>query len=106
MSPDLYPNWASPTARLTDTVVFPTPPFPDPTAIRFLTPGMGSLGIWPGWLGVIASIVTAGIRSCGTIRGKMLRFTAVCLLLSAGGVSAADKPNPQIQELQRDVAQL
>src|ERR1700687_1861577 len=42
--PALYPNEASPTARLTDTVVFPTPPFPEPTAIRFLTPGIGSFG--------------------------------------------------------------
>jgi hypothetical protein len=44
----LYPSDASPTARFTATVVFPTPPFPEPTAIRFFTPGMGILGIWPG----------------------------------------------------------
>src|SRR5579864_6031167 len=44
-------------ARFTATVVFPTPPFPEPTAIRFLTPGMGVLGGMPGWLGVIATIV-------------------------------------------------
>src|ERR1019366_1798367 len=49
--PVLWPNAARPTARLTATVVLPTPPFPDPTAIRCLTPGIGSLGIWPGWLG-------------------------------------------------------
>src|SRR5262245_40624914 len=30
--------------RFTETVVFPTPPFPDPTATRFLTPGIGSFG--------------------------------------------------------------
>src|SRR5580698_447877 len=30
-------------ARLTETVVFPTPPLPLPTAMMFLTPGMGSL---------------------------------------------------------------
>src|SRR5580693_7214382 len=31
-------------ARFTATVVLPTPPFPLPTAIRFLTPAMGSFG--------------------------------------------------------------
>src|ERR1019366_4258329 len=51
--PTLWPSAARPTARLTATVVLPTPPFPDPTAIRFLTPGIGSLGNWPGWLGDI-----------------------------------------------------
>ena len=32
--------------------------------------------------------------------------TIGCILLSAIALAAADKPNPQIQELQRDVAQL
>src|ERR1700693_1847844 len=31
-------------ARFTETVVFPTPPFPEPTANRFLTPVIGSFG--------------------------------------------------------------
>src|SRR5215471_11394243 len=51
--PTLWPSDASATARLTETVVLPTPPLPEPTAIRFVTPGMGSLGGCPGWLGVI-----------------------------------------------------
>src|SRR5580704_15562185 len=59
--PALYPSDASPTARFTATVVFPTPPFPEPTAIRFLTPGIGILGIWPGWFGVISSIVAGRV---------------------------------------------
>jgi len=58
MRPVLYPNDASPTARFTATVVLPTPPFPEPTAIRFLHAAMGSLGMGAGWLGVIDTIVT------------------------------------------------
>src|SRR6185312_12232882 len=42
--PVLYPRCASAIARFTETVVFPTPPLPLPTAIRFFTPGMGSFG--------------------------------------------------------------
>ena len=45
---DLVAQRARAIARFTETVVLPTPPLPDPTAIRFLTPGIGSLGIWPG----------------------------------------------------------
>ncbi len=36
------PLWASATARLTATVVLPTPPFPAPTAMMFLTPSTGA----------------------------------------------------------------
>src|SRR5215470_17147912 len=53
MRPTVWPSFASEMARFTETVVLPTPPLPEPTAIRFLTPGMGSLGGCPGWLGVI-----------------------------------------------------
>src|SRR5437899_12012064 len=53
MMPTAWPSFASEMARFTETVVLPTPPLPEPTAIRFLTPGMGSLGGCPGWLGVI-----------------------------------------------------
>src|SRR6476620_5125474 len=38
-SPTLAPAWASATARLTLTVLLPTPPLPDPTAMTFLTFG-------------------------------------------------------------------
>src|SRR6185295_15005001 len=58
MSPTLYPSAASATARFTETVVLPTPPLPEPTAIRFCTPGIGSLGCGLGWLGLIWSILT------------------------------------------------
>src|SRR6185436_2906972 len=37
------PFFESATARLTETVVLPTPPLPAPTAITFLTPGSGGL---------------------------------------------------------------
>ena len=43
MSASRRPTWApsraSDTARLVDTVLLPTPPLPDATASRFLTPG-------------------------------------------------------------------
>ena len=39
--PTRLPQRASANARFTDTVVFPTPPFPAPTAITFFTPGIG-----------------------------------------------------------------
>ena len=57
-SPVLWPSAASEIARFTETVVLPTPPFPEPTAIRFFTPGIGTLGsCCAGWLAVIDSIV-------------------------------------------------
>ena len=37
--PTLLPHFASAIARLTATVVLPTPPLPAPTAMTFLTPG-------------------------------------------------------------------
>ena len=47
MSPSItatrLPNWLSAIARLTATVVFPTPPLPAPTAMMFLTPGTAAL---------------------------------------------------------------
>ena len=39
--PDLLPHFASASARLTATVVLPTPPLPAPTAMTFFTPGIG-----------------------------------------------------------------
>src|SRR4051794_23873661 len=36
----------------------------------------------------------------------MLRTSAIFFVAAAGGLCAADKPNREIQELQRDVAQL
>src|SRR5579863_1209435 len=39
--PTLWPSFCSASARLTATVVLPTPPLPEATATRFLTPGMG-----------------------------------------------------------------
>ena len=41
MMPTLLPHLASAIARLTATVVLPTPPLPAPTAMTFLTPGIG-----------------------------------------------------------------
>src|ERR1700726_276554 len=38
---------ASEIARLTATVVLPTPPFPLATATRFFTPAMGIFSGWP-----------------------------------------------------------
>src|ERR1700730_8862746 len=38
---------ASEIARLTATVVLPTPPFPLATATRFFTPAMGIFSAWP-----------------------------------------------------------
>src|SRR6267143_598542 len=39
MMPTLLPHCDSASARLTATVVLPTPPLPAPTAMMFLTPG-------------------------------------------------------------------
>ena len=41
MMPTLLPHFASAIARLTATVVLPTPPLPAPTAMTFFTPGIG-----------------------------------------------------------------
>ena len=46
-SPTEAPDWASATARLTLTVLLPTPPLPDATAMMFLTPGT-SCSAWRG----------------------------------------------------------
>ena len=43
-TPTRAPIRASASARFTETVVFPTPPLPAPTAITFFTPGSGG---WP-----------------------------------------------------------
>src|SRR5262245_58173495 len=42
-TPTRAPLFDSATARLTETVVLPTPPFPAPTAMTFFTPGNGGL---------------------------------------------------------------
>ena len=51
MSPSIIatrlPNWLSAIARLTATVVLPTPPLPAPTAMMFFTPGTGVLPMSP-----------------------------------------------------------
>src|SRR4029077_9099051 len=40
-NPTLYPSLDNPIARLTASVVFPTPPLPEPTAMIAPTPGRG-----------------------------------------------------------------
>ena len=45
--PTEAPAWASATARFTLTVLLPTPPLPDTTAMMFLTPGR-SCWAWAG----------------------------------------------------------
>src|SRR5438552_3685271 len=47
-SPILWPSFSSARARLTATVVLPTPPLPLATATRFFTPGMG----WRSGIGI------------------------------------------------------
>ena len=44
MMPTRLPHFASAIARLTATVVLPTPPLPAPTAMMFFTPGTGCRG--------------------------------------------------------------
>src|SRR5882724_3845110 len=63
--------------RFTATVVFPTPPLPEPTAIRLRTPGIGSLGGAPGAFGLIEPIVAFYSRSFAFIRGPYLFFAIV-----------------------------
>src|SRR4029079_2671251 len=46
--PPAAPAWANATARLTLTVLLPTPPLPDATARMFFTPGT-SCSDWRGW---------------------------------------------------------
>ncbi len=54
------PRRCSAMARLTATVVLPTPPFPLATAIKFFTPGIGGLAGWgggvPGGIGGIRDL--------------------------------------------------
>src|SRR5579863_8861715 len=50
ISPTLWPSFERAMARLTATVVLPTPPLPEPMATILETPGMaigeGMLGAW------------------------------------------------------------
>src|SRR5207249_9266241 len=43
--PTLHPRFASATATLAETVLFPTPPLPEPTRTTFFTEGTRSLGL-------------------------------------------------------------
>src|SRR5215469_2058245 len=61
MRPALNPSEASATARFTETVVLPTPPLPEPTATRCLTPAIGSFG-GMGWFAVISTILAICIH--------------------------------------------
>src|SRR5450755_4847393 len=49
-------------ARFTETVVFPTPPLPDPTAIKFFTPAIGNFGA--SACGPITSDRSTGSGAC------------------------------------------
>src|SRR6188768_3669728 len=64
MSPSIIatraPDWLSAMARLTATVVLPTPPLPAPTAMTFFTPGTGCFEMSPTAAGrTFAVIVTS-----------------------------------------------
>src|SRR5262249_46068832 len=78
-------------ARFTETVVFPTPPLPEPTATRYLTPGIGVLGgsFW-GW-GCMNSDVSSYTKSTYMkMRIAMAFFT--CILAQA---QQAPRQEPQ-----------
>src|SRR5271155_1575651 len=55
MRPTLWPSFTRARARLTATVVLPTPPLPLATATRFFTPGMGWRSGWGMGAGGICS---------------------------------------------------
>src|SRR5579863_2530154 len=67
--PTLWPSFWRARARLTATVVLPTPPLPEATATRFFTPGMG----WRSGIGCGAD--PGGIFPRINQKFKTLEFT-------------------------------
>ena len=117
MSPSIIatrpPHWLSATARLTATVVFPTPPLPAPTAMMFFTPGTAALpasGASVDRTCAVISISTAG--HAGNAADQVARLIAHLILHRARGCRQLDGErhppalDPQIlDELERhDVA--
>src|SRR4029077_15384375 len=70
MRPTLWPNFTRASARLTATVVLPTPPLPLAIATRFFTPGMG-------WRSGIGCGAPGGI--CGFLSDILPRWGAAVL---------------------------
>src|ERR1700675_4700749 len=74
MRPTLWPSFTRARARLTATVVLPTPPLPLATATRFFTPGMG----WRSGCGIGAGgIRVLFLRSNATLKSRRARTDQV-----------------------------
>src|SRR5687767_6438231 len=56
--PTLAPSAASANARFTETVDLPTPPLPEATAIRFLTPVTSLAPFWALWDSILEETFT------------------------------------------------
>src|SRR5580700_1337721 len=75
MRPTLWPSFTSASARLTATVVLPTPPLPLATATRFFTPGMA----WRSGCGIGAGgIRVLFLRSNATLKSRRERTAQEC----------------------------
>ena len=98
--PRAAPWRAKATARLAATVDLPTPPLPDPIAIRFVTPGTGwrpscgvgwrptfSLGSGFGGVCDVSATAADWTPSAVTTRSACARTSEYVLAISAEGVS-------------------
>src|SRR5690348_1787797 len=81
MSPTLLPSFDRAMARFTASVVFPTPPLPDPIATMDFTPGIEVGGGGAGWPCAIAEsfwrICAPGWRTLGFDRRGGFEFRHV-----------------------------
>src|SRR6266849_7336959 len=92
--PTLWPSFTRASARLTATVVLPTPPLPLAMATRFFTPGMGwRSGICCGAAGGIWAFSLVGQASCPSSTVKSTtRATNELLRLYGSCQDAAERP--------------
>src|SRR5277367_4021318 len=72
INPTLYPSLASATEMFTASVVFPTPPLPEPIATIFATPGNGCGA--GGWGACPCAIKTPLLRTFSRLNVDFVRY--------------------------------
>src|SRR5262245_56464984 len=85
--PTRLPRRARASARLTETVVLPTPPFPAPTAITFLAPGSGGRPVSGADADrTFAVNCTSTADTPGSARTAAVACSRICSLTGHAGV--------------------